>query len=310
MSAFLLGREHGACAPVSPEPESQSDKTMWPCFAGRRPPSLIRILWACTGAALTATLHDSGRGFLAGAQKMPACNCGCCEVGYRRPAENLAGAADTKCIAKVDSVAVDDFEAACPFTCLLTLRSRVLKNTKTKEALYSQFCFLECRPFDIYSGSNCVEISKEEAMAARTRDGGGDDIHVVPVLQQPPTPQPPPAPPMELPGETEDDIINAPPPAAAADDGGGGDAGADAGPTEAEKLLAEAAAAKAGAAAAGAAMDADAAAAGASADKAEGDAIATRKFNEGLIQVHKHSEQGPRRVPGEALSHTWEGYES
>lgn len=278
---------------------------MWLC-TGTRPRSAVRLVWACIAAAWVATLRGSGRGVYAWAQEdgMLPCGCSCCEASYRMPSEMSDGASDTKCIAKMDSVKTEDFEAACPSTCLLSLRAQVLKNTLTKEALYSQYCFLECQPFDIYSGSNCVEISKEQALSAKTKDGGGDDVHAVPVLQQPPTPPPPNAPPMELPADTEDEMMYAPPPAAAAADGGGGPVG-PAGPTAAEKLLAEAAAAKAGAAAAAAAMDADAASAGASADKAEGDALAARKFNEGLFQMRKSTDHG--RVPGEALSHRWEG---
>jgi len=131
------------------------------------------------------------------------CSCDCCQVGRRTPAELAVGATQLKCIASGDMPAaagVDELAVAesleCPASCGLGLRAKVMTNIESDSVLYSQFCFLECRPFDIKLGSHCVGITTAEADMAATRDGTGQDIHVIPVVQQPPAVPPPLPPPL------------------------------------------------------------------------------------------------------------------
>lgn len=94
-------------------------------------------------------------------------------------------------------------ESSCSDTCTLSMRAQVMMNSDA--APTSQFCFLECKPIQPEDGTKCIALDAEEAEKARTEDGTGEDIHVVPEALQPPTVPPEPAL-LPVPGETPPDF--------------------------------------------------------------------------------------------------------
>jgi len=79
---------------------------------------------------------------------------------------------------------------------------------------YSQYCYRECKPYDLNPGSDCWPITRPEAAQANTPDRNGKDVVYTPVSMMPPTAPPPPAPPLEIPtvDDPEMEILPAPAP--------------------------------------------------------------------------------------------------
>lgn len=92
---------------------------------------------------------------------------------------------------------------ACADSCLIGNGAQVLRGLKSNEAHITQFCLMECRPHTEVVGDTCNKLSAEEAEAAQTDDGMGQDIHAEPVHDifapapgpMMPAAAPPPAPP-------------------------------------------------------------------------------------------------------------------
>jgi len=98
------------------------------------------------------------------------------------------------------------------------LKAQVLKMSEEGTVQYSQYCYRECKPYDLNPGSECWPITRPEAAEASTPDRNGKDVVYTPVSMMPPTAPPPLAPPLGIP--TVDDpameILPAPAPPTAA----------------------------------------------------------------------------------------------
>lgn len=155
------------------------------------------------------------------------CSCDCCHVVYRQPTE----IADPEKDSNVKCATRDKTEegAECPTECGLGINAKVLQMGKTGTAQYSQFCYRECKPYDVVPGVECWDISYEEAKEAKTEDKNGKDVNYVPVVLMKPTDAPPGGKPLEIPTVVEDVMVikPAPPP-----------------PSKAEAIVADAAKAK------------------------------------------------------------------
>lgn len=152
-------------------------------------------------------------------------------------------------------------KAPCPDQCHLGTAANVMMNADT--AITSQFCFLECKPMRPEDGTACIALDMIEAERARTEDGTGEDIHIIPESLQPPTVPPKPAL-MPMPGDEEPDfklkdkVVNKK-------------------VSPADEVLAEAAAAASSATQSNGALQALGQQVKASADKSEDKALATQK---------------------------------
>jgi len=206
-------------------------------------------------------------GDIVSATATPVCDCSTsCEVIRRRPSEALGGT-QVKCGQKSGGAA----------QCESGRNSKVLKNLQSGVALSSQYCFLECRPIDVKLGTDCIPLTDKEAAAARTNDGGGQDIQALPAVVGPPTAAPKFPPPLPIKsnggpvhivyGPTSPPIVESP----------------------SQEVLAEANDAKSGAAAAAAAIAALVKEASAHADHAEVHAQEARDVVEGsnLLQAKR-----------------------
>lgn len=129
------------------------------------------------------------------------CGCDCCETAGRTNSEMIDGGTALKCVAKVEGAS-----DACPSTCDAS-GSQVMTNLITSTAQTMQFCFLECKPYDVVIGTACVTLSNDEIARARTADGSGEDIHALPVVQEVPTKPPEPAEPLPIPEDRAEKMI-------------------------------------------------------------------------------------------------------
>lgn len=153
------------------------------------------------GAAAAATgkqlLRSSTRRLQLSEDRL--CGCDCCQVVARTPDESSNGATSVKCAAAMTDASGSEVTSECDAT-----NAQVLTNLLSKTAQTSQFCFLECKPYDVKIGTYCVLLSDAQQELARTGDGTGEDIHALPVTQEPVAARGTPAPPLDLP--TEPDI--------------------------------------------------------------------------------------------------------
>jgi len=152
-------------------------------------------------------------------EDLQSCSCDCCNVVYRSPAEidNPEKDSNVKCATRDKN---PNSGGSCPATCRLGLKAKVLQMGETGAVQYSQFCFRECKPYDVVPGVDCWRISTEEAKKAKTKDRNGKDVNYVPVVLMPPTEPPGPAPPLTVPTVTELPMVikPAPPPPTAAEE--------------------------------------------------------------------------------------------
>jgi len=114
---------------------------------------------------------------LAWGKEVP-CSCECCSVVNRSPAE-IIGPTFVKCATAFPG----ETGSGCPEQCQLPIPARVIQNADV--ALTDQFCFLECKANDETLGSQCVALTTEEAMRARTDDGSGEDVSPLPAIYAP-----------------------------------------------------------------------------------------------------------------------------
>lgn len=182
----------------------------------------VPLIFTATVCAVSLWLVDAQAGGLGGAagdvQDLQSCSCDCCKVVYRSPAEidNPEKDSNVKCATRDESPSTGN---TCPATCRLGLKAKVLQMGETGAVQYSQFCFRECKPYDVEPGHDCWRISMKEAKQAKTKDKNGKDVNYIPVVMMPPTKPPPPAPPLAVPTVTEQPmaIAPAPPPPTAAE---------------------------------------------------------------------------------------------
>merc|ERR1719321_1584237 len=106
-----------------------------------KPTALLRrsAVWA----VVCATLAAEGVFRRRLGSKERVCGCDCCETAGRTNAEMIDGGTSLKCVTKVDGG-----PDACSSTCDASA-SQVMTNLITSTAQTAQFCFLECKPYDV-----------------------------------------------------------------------------------------------------------------------------------------------------------------
>eukprot|EP00746_Dinoflagellata_sp_MGD_P106404 gnl/MRDRNA2_/MRDRNA2_44447_c0_seq1.p1 gnl/MRDRNA2_/MRDRNA2_44447_c0~~gnl/MRDRNA2_/MRDRNA2_44447_c0_seq1.p1 ORF type:complete len:443 (+),score=142.25 gnl/MRDRNA2_/MRDRNA2_44447_c0_seq1:100-1428(+) len=99
-----------------------------------------------------------------------ACDCSCCEVGYR-PASMVINGVDTMC-----NNAPPDSPNYCGDDCTRDAQDEILESSITREVSLSRFCFYACEPPSEKIGDTCMALSKNEQEMAETSGGNAEDL--------------------------------------------------------------------------------------------------------------------------------------
>eukprot|EP00397_Hematodinium_sp_SG-2012_P027535 GEMP01028938.1.p1 GENE.GEMP01028938.1~~GEMP01028938.1.p1 ORF type:complete len:503 (+),score=98.44 GEMP01028938.1:241-1749(+) len=100
-----------------------------------------------------------------------SCDCACCEVHRRNPAEIENPNAFLRCGRK--------FTVNCPEQCS-SPHNPILSASASAPLLYDQYCHLSCRPFSEESSGPCVGLTAKEIDQAQTKGGNGEDLNLTP----------------------------------------------------------------------------------------------------------------------------------